>query len=345
MNNLECFIDFDDEWLQEDCHWKYDRIFTITYKIADDFSFGTNIPEFYYSLGATEYRAQETTNDTYIEGKLFHKAGTRTWTFELRLSSISTENLLAARTAEGWLKVAARLSVKDTSGVVHQESTTYDYYLELPPKHPVENLKTNAVANNPGELKCSWKAAVTIDNNAADSVDGYTVELKRCLVSNDPTKDENYFYVGNLTWDETELSNNKYKLKLTEDTRDLSVPEIDGDFDTYVNTIINTEVYINGRDNTEFYFEPKELGFEKGDYYKFIIYPHSHYSSEHTLIAPDSTESEAREVPNGVVRVFNGTDWVEGIVYVMTDDGTGKGVWKIADSIYVRTADGWKETA
>jgi hypothetical protein len=369
MNNLECFIDFDDEWIQEDCHWKYDRIFTITYKIANDFSFGNNIPEFYYSVGTTEYRVEETTDDTYTEGKLFHKAGTRTWTFELRLSSISNEVLLAARTSDGWLDVAARLSVKDTSGVIHQAATVYvdqnikeinpeytsGYLLELAPKHPIENLKTEVVINNPGELKCSWNKATTIDDNAADSVDGYTVEMKHCLADNDHTKEENYFYVENLAWDSEALKEGKYKLIRTAETPiDVNVPEAEEgeeEIITFVSDLINTEVYIDGANNNQFYFEPKQLGLDKGDYYKFIIYPYSHYFSENTLIMPDGTESNTREVPNGIFHVFNGTHWVEGVVYVMVyDEVERKNVWKIADSIYVMTEDdqgnkSWQITA
>ena len=342
MANLECFIDFDDEWLQEDCHWTYDRIFTITWKITGASSIISKT--FSYRIGKYDY------TPVYQPTERSLGNDTKIWTYELRLSTIDNSKLLNARTSEGWLNLAAKLSAMDASGATKEVSATYDYYLELPPKQ-VENLETSLVVNNPGELKCSWKAASTINNNDADSVDGYTVEMKRCLASDDSTKDANYFYVGNLAWDETELANGKYKLILTEDTRDLSVPEIDGEFDTYVNTVINTEVYINGATSTEFYFKPEQLGLEKGDYYKFIIYPHSHYSSEHTLITPEGTESAVREVPKGIVRVFNGTTWVEGEVWVMVyDEAEQKNVWKVADSIYVLADDGnggktWKITA
>ena len=176
MAHLECFIDFDDEWIQEDCHWKYDRIFTFTYKIPDDFdvSLEDGFPHwyFYYTIGTLEFDASTTTDNIYTEGKLFHKTGTRTWTLELRLSSIPIETLLTQRNSEGWLNLGARLSVKDTSGTVHPAATTYNYFLELAP-HYAEAIKTELVINNPGELKCSWTKAVPLDQNSVDSVDGW----------------------------------------------------------------------------------------------------------------------------------------------------------------------------
>lgn len=354
MANLECFIDFDDEWIQEDCHWKYDRIFTITWKINGV----STIPvkEFYYRIGTySENWGDYIRIATPTEKSL--RNDTKSWSYDLRLSSVAINTLLNTRSTEGWLPITAYLKVKDSAGNTSEAHYTYDYYLELPPK-PVENLKTSLVVNNPGELKCSWNKAKLIgeaegkSNENTDSVDGYTVEMKRCLADDDPTKDENYSYVGNLTWDENELANGKYKLILTEDTRNLTIPETAG-ITTFVNTVINTEVYIDGENNTEFYFEPKQLGIAKGDYYKFTVYPHSHYSSEHTLITSalnDAQSTDPEEVPKGIVRVFNGTSWVEGEVWVMVyDEAEQKNIWKVADSIYVMTDDGtgkgvWKET-
>jgi hypothetical protein len=96
----------------------------------------------------------------------------------------------------------------------------------------------------------------------------------------------------------------------------------------------------------KFYFTPKDLGIKPGDSYKFIIYPYSHY--EGALIGTKGAE-HTEVTSKGVVRVkAPNNKWVEGqvwvyantksgakwvqaeAIYVMADDGTGKGVWKEA---------------
>ena len=345
MANLECFVDFDDEWIQDGCHWKYDRIFTITWKINNIDNITAK--EFYYRLGpySSSYRDYEQVFSPQLKTT---SGSTRSWTYEIRLSNININTLLKARSQEGWIKITAYLKTAGglNSNVIDEAHYTFDYFLELPPK-PVENLKTDLVIDSPGELICSWDAAATIDNNDADSVDGYTVEVKRCLAGDDYTKDENYFYIGNLAWESMALASGKYKLIKTDEAPvDTSGPDVGGEITTFVNDLVNTEAHINGANNTHFYFEPELLGIEKGDYYKFIIYPHSHYASEYTLIAPAQEDAtDPMEVSKGTVRVFNGTSWVEGQVWVFTDNG-----WVVADSIYVMTEDengnkGWKITA
>ena len=88
----------------------------------------------------------------------------------------------------------------------------------------------------------------------------------------------------------------------------------------------------------------------RGDKYKFVIYPHSRYEGYYLVGA--GANSDLNEVSKGVVRVKTDKGWIEGQVWVCINDVTqetpDKPKWVAAEVLYVATAgeDGkisWKE--
>ena len=337
---VECSVDFDDEWIQEDCHWDYKRFFIITWKIwsgpLKDISTGniTGLGQIYsskllyYRLDNINYNqavSPEHYNRQVDENAKWNSQYTRkleTFTYRLDFSSVADDVLLAARTSEGWLPISAFATLDSSSdklGLI----TNSDYYLELPPER-ITNLNIALVSNSlittdPSELRCSWNkpniAGGYNGNSGVDSVDGYCIEFEH-----KPASAEDFQYLTGLAWVD---GVDRYLLKKTDDS--------------------NIEVYLENpapdadKTPTEFYFNPKHLGVKPGDEYQITIYPYSHF--EGALLAAEGTEPKNGKVPKGIVRVKVSKDsWAEGQVWVMTDKG-----WKEAESIYTRTNSGWTE--
>jgi hypothetical protein len=281
---------------------------------------------------------ESVTKYTEINKNKFYKKN-NTWTYELKLSDFELGKLLESRqqssTEKCWITITAahaksyETKISKTKEIDYE---TFDYYLELPPKSPIENFKTDLVIENPGELKCSWTRGTTLDNCDADSLDGYCIELEHR-----PEGAGEFVSVNGLSWNQDILgTTGVYKLIRTE------VPEVEVEEEEGVLSLIGqgttTEVYIEDPNCTSFYFTPKTLGILPGDEYRFIIYPYSHYQSEHTLIAPQGTVSDGK-VSKGIVRVKVSEGWAEGQVWVMTSKG-----WIRAEAVYAKDTDGWKES-
>ena len=362
---LECSIDYDDEWSNfevgsdfSNCHFKYDRIFTITWVITDPEN-EINNKYFYYKLSSTASYVQ------IAEEDLEHKDGSNIWKYELNLSEFNTATLTKHRTKDGWLNIYAYVEVETLTSIISKEASYANgYYLELPPEHPVKSLDIKAITTKPGELKCSWARATA---EYPDEVHGYCIELLKCPANLDSTIEENYSLVYDLAWNEDRLAKTEdrlsgigeYELIKKPVNEEFIFPEtVEGEEEIISFGALGnaSEAYIKNPEVTHFYFSPEKLGLNKGDYYKFVIYPYqvyscylegeeeenklTHYTVEHgAYITNEGTVSAVKQVPKAVMHIKTAEGWVEGIVYVMT----GKG-WVEADSVYVNTKDGWKET-
>ena len=169
---INCSISFDDEWIQEDCHWTYDRIFTLTWKIFSgeltdqlgnkiegDFISNLNPAGFYYriikhnkslpaELSSAESFADYVTKNpnayTFIPlDKLATKTATSkynstynrklfTYTYDIRLSD-QNDSVLVNRSDEGWITVLAVVKATSYAGKTYLKYASFDYLLELPP--------------------------------------------------------------------------------------------------------------------------------------------------------------------------------------------------------------------
>lgn len=364
---LECSIDYDDEWSNfevgsdfSNCHFKYDRIFTITWTILDPENKIQNKKhnKFYYIIGDSKTELSHT--------ELCHEEGSNIWAYDLRLSNVPLETLLNARRKDGWITIKGGVTVSTISKLITEEATytesffdedIQDYYLELPPKHPVESLDIKTITTKPGELKCSWAKATA---EYPDEVHGYCIELLHCPAGLDSTIEENYSIVYDLAWDEDRLSGiGEHELIKKATKEEIIFPKaLEGEEEIISFGALGnaSEAYIKNPEVTHFYFSPEKLGLNKGDYYKFVIYPYqvyscylegeeeenklTHYTVEHgAYITNEGTTTDVKQVPKAVMYIKTAEGWTEGIVYVMTKTG-----WVEADSVYVRTEDGWKET-
>lgn len=361
-------IDFDDEWVQKDCHWELNRFFRLTWNVAD----GKNL---YYRLGGFSSRLSD--YKSIDSSKVYTKRDS--YIYELPLAAFTTAELIAARDSDGWITLTVY------NGSTYKTFSKF-YLLELPPimvepEAPLKNIRTELVTYNPGEVILSWDRAKELDNsdaeNSPDSLDGYCIELFHrpsgaasftqvkgiTLVKGETEPEEGVklpvfklVKVSNYSDDTfTELPEDKEELK--------EFLQSDLSFKHAAANVENTEDYLTveaymelskaieyGIDLTvpKFYFTPKNLGIMPGDSYKFIIYPYSHY--EGALIGTKGAE-HTEGTSKGVVRVKTADSWVEGqvwvcvsapvepnkvkwvqaeAIYAMADDGTGKGVWKEA---------------
>lgn len=338
---LNCSIEYDDSWEQIDCHWKVNRFFRLTWDKADGYYLYYRLGD--YIDGLKNYKSIDTskvytTQSSYI--------------YELPFSAFSYEELAAARDTDGWITLTVY------NGSKYKTFTKF-YLLELPPVQaesadPEKIITAEPVTSRPGEIKVYWSADYFIEldgsseENSPDSLDGYCIEVFRCPQELDPANAENFTKLDGLQWEDADPETGMpttavYKLIRIPVNVEVTAPEVSGDpVISYTNLNPGREAYIETPLLTEFYFEPEKLGINRGDFYKFRIYPYSHY--EGALLSSEEIESGYGQVPKAIVRVKTATGWAEGLVYVMVDDGTGQGVWREADSIYVKTADGWKET-
>lgn len=352
--DTSCNIDFDDEWIQEDCHWKLRRLVYFTFNVTytpdnPDDTDDTVELSFYYSL-----KKHNNTDVRINDGDIINKGNTYTYVLDL---SKHLNNILSSPEEyliDNWLTISATCVIDG-----HPSFFSKDYYLKLPPKSlDADNIQINYVVDKPGEIKCSWTKPKD------ENIKGYNIEVYHRLEGQ--TADFYFKKVGFLKWDETELDKkgnyNKYRIVLDTSLPNSYTPPINNEV-VYMNLNPGTELYITDPNKTEFYFTPKYFTLRKfgedsdseikpGDEYKFVIYPYNVYSSDFTydedgningtdisaLISNDGTLSSVRKVPKGIVRVKHGGSWAEGQVWVMTANG-----WKEAEAIYTKTPDGWVE--
>jgi hypothetical protein len=365
---LKCSIEYDDSWLQEDCHWNIERFFIITYKVLETFD---NI-EFYYKLGPKVDFNTAAYDRVYLDKLSKISDNPATYEYVIKLSDIDFNTLLATRTDEGWLQVTACIRAKnEESDTIYETYNTFDYYLELPPvmlepEAPLKNIRASLVTHNPGEVILSWDKAIELDNsyaeNSPDCLDGYCIELFH------KGKDsEAFVQVSGLSYeiglDSDELAKGNrvpiYKLKkIEEPSVEINVPEIlegEEEIISFVGQGTTSEVYLdyqleaieNGIDveKPRFSYVSRELGIEPGDSYKFVIYPYSHY--EGALLSSQGSKSEELKVSKGVVRVRTADSWAEAQVWVFAETANGP-KWVQAEAIYTRADDStgkgvWKE--
>jgi hypothetical protein len=359
---LECSIDYDDEWIQEDCHWKYDRIFTFTCKLylgdLTDITTGSVLPGSSYTSRAFNISFEENHADykfITVQPKVktyqvpFNENYTRKLEVLTYTARASTLVNYMNRDSAGDLTVTLKIGTLSTEGIrqdsIIQEIIPY----QVPPKQ-ITKVTPSLVVSNPGELKITWTKP-DVYNDDSDSVHGYCVEVDSCPAEG---VTGTFSPVKGLKWDEEQLEVGKYVLvkdpnytKLTFDSTVYSQEEItNGEF-TFGSDTTTREFYIANPDTTEFYFKPKDIGINSGDLYQITVYPYCVYSQYYeegeTVPQPSAflagtATIGTNKISKGVVRVKTTGGWVEGQVWVMTDKG-----WKQAEAVYTKTADGWKE--
>ena len=344
-DKIKCSIDFDDEWIQEDCHWKFDRIFTLTYEILDD---TISEPTFYCTLNG---RANDTQEIQRTDNKTVY---TLRW----------SEYKGAIDPASEYLSVTAVATWKEGEELKSAEDTLEYFFKGAPPAmvdtDDVKDINIEYVAASPGKIKCSWKNYYDC-NKESNSLRGYSIELYHRSAGK--TLDADFEKVGFLKWDEAALQNGNFEITTDESLLNSYAP-VTGEVVevVYININPSTELYITNPEKTEFFFTPKYFKIRKfneedtqikpGDEYEFRIYPYNVYGSHFTydedgnicgtdisaLITNEGTLSTIRKVSKGIVRVKVGNNWEEGQVWVMKD-----GQWKEAEAVYVMNESTWKE--
>ena len=365
---VECSIDFDDEWTQEDCHWNYRRYFDLTWKIWSEYVTNTSTGELvdgtdysekalYYSLsGDTDTQVLPGTySSTVINDAPWTEGYTRKleiFKYRLYISSISIERLVAA--AEKGFYITAKANVKSYSNKTISNSYTYNLDLELPPKL-LDGINLNRESSD--HIICAWsKAEPNINTESGASVAGYAIELFG------KKKGTNTFkQISDLSI--SKEADGKYKLvratgELPEEYTFADASTIKEEDDlTFIGCGDKLEAFIDDPNVTEFYFNPSDFEVAPGnplgkdDDFQIVVYPYVVYGSyidgqavkQGTLLTNSGTSSEEMKFKLGVVRVKTEGGWVEGQVWVMTDKG-----WKEADSVYAMVDDGtgkgvWKE--
>lgn len=336
-DKIRCSIEFDDEWIQKDCHWDYKRFFNLTFEVLD--SSLTNL-KFYCKLGKAS------------EMPIVPSKKNNTYTYVLSLSDLLDTILSQPDTYLDTNYLTITTGVKKDTKVL--SSTSYDYHLILPPSS--ENLTVTLTRKSADNIICSWAKPTDIENNP--SVAGYSIELF-CKKKGTDT----FVQYKNLGWavypadyeDETLrgqfITDNEGRHKLTEVTDnsdpDISVSDIPGEC-SFKGIGSSYELRTGGPEEVSFYFRPRDFDIQKDDFFMIKVCPYVVYGSylegsnfeQGTLLTSISEDNNSNEMKFtlGVVRVKTDKGWVEGQVWVMTANG-----WKEADSIYTKTADGWKE--
>jgi hypothetical protein len=333
--NLNCNIDIDFSFEQTDCHWELTRFFRLTWDQAD----GQNL---YYRLG--DYSSSLSSYKSIDTSKVYTKRDS--YIYELPLSTFTSAELVAARDADGWITLTVY------NGSIFKTFRKF-YLLELPPViTKAENEKvitTDFVIENPGEIKVSWKSAIELDGSDAegspDDLDGYSIEVFHCPKELDHNNPENFTRLDGLKWRDADPKTGMpttgvYKLTRVPVNIEIEQPEsLEGENENFSYTNLNpgSEVYIEKPLKTEFFFNPKHLDIKPSDHYKFVIHPYSHYGTA-SLISNEGTESDVYKVRPGFVHVKTANGWEAGQVWVYTEKG-----WIVAEAVYTKTADGWKE--
>lgn len=374
MAELNCSIEYDDTWEQVGCHWEVTKFFRLTWNIPS-----TDVVDKYLGYRVGTY-SEDSLDYLYPEAGLIQQKN-NTYTYELKLSDIlpvNIDDIDNIRSEDGHISITAYANIRNTNGEYSTVYYTFNYYLELPPKHPINNIKIDYIRNNPGEFSCSWDPADIAKSEAnelygVDSVDGYCIELfhqpggtgefipvaglrlvpgeTRDTPARTVYKLEKIPGYTAVTFTELPEDPEERKAKLEELLQgEVTFRHYGADTTLTEESIdngITSEVYIEllaaaetgiSIERPEFYFTPKQLNILPGDKYKFNIYPYLHPAGSEAHLSSHGSESEEKEVPKGIVRVKTANGWAEGQVWVMTESG-----WKNAEAIYTKTADGWKE--
>lgn len=360
-HNINCSVEYDDEWIPKDCHWEVRRFFRFTFDIKNlnfnrvqvfyKFDKETT-PEFsppVYNNGG--YGAYKFWSEDY--GQMFFKRSGDNAKYIYELNFIDpnrTDNsdeiykaLIANRSDEGNITVTAYIAVFDGNTKLGDAHGSLNYYLQFPAKGPIQNLSTYRTevgpdeTNYPGDFVCEWDLVEAPTANEADSVDGYCVELDY-----KPEGAEKFSRVLGLSAEVLEEQPGSFYLTTNGDTGE--------EKEVY---LFYTKTQFETTDTIKLYFTPEELGITNGEY-RFTVYPyhiyswHEDYESGNyngvsipsALLSSDSgLDRPVIEVPKGIVRVMTEDGWKEGKVWVYTESG-----WKEACSVFTYTENGWKES-
>jgi hypothetical protein len=355
---LTSSINYDDAWVQDDCHWKIDRVFELTWKVSTgnvQYS-NTGYPgdelhraDLYYRIGEfINVPAGSMTTDYYksagaiVPGGSYHMEvdeelskqfnatctrKTYNYTHTLYLSTFTASELQALIDTK---KITIYIKALDTTNKTYTTHYTLDYNQDFAPviagKVEVEKLAST-------RFKCSWPAASSLTEESP--VNGYCIEiLKKSSTSS-------FKYISDLYLEED--SGGRYWVKKKAPTEsDLRAPtalEGEDPIVTFYNQNEDTEVYLSGKDSTTVYFNPENLGILKDDQFKVIVYPYTIIGTTDTYLAGESIDSGAGDIRLGIVRIKTAAGWKEGQVWVKTSEG-----WKEAIGVYTKTDQGWKES-
>jgi hypothetical protein len=350
MAELNCNIEVDFSFEQTDCHWELTRFFRLTWNKAD----GKNL---YYRLDTAHNASNFLGYKTIETGQVYTERDS--YIYEIPFSNFTSDEIAAARAYDpdnrgdyGWIT----FSVSNNIGTSKKTFKKF-YFLELPPVFQAPNanekiVTTDFIKENPGEIKVSWKPAIELDGseaeNSPDDLDGYSIEVFHCPKELDHTKPENFTRLSGLKWKDANPETGMpttgvYKLTRVPVNLEITTPEVlegEEEISSYVNLNPSGEVYIENPLKTEFFFNPKHLDIKPSDHYKFVIRPYSHY--EGALISNEGTESDVYKVRPGFVHVKTANGWEAGQVWVYANTKDGP-KWVVAEALYTKTADGWKE--
>ena len=306
---LSCSAEYKDEWIKEagQCHYSYNRFFDLTWSAK-----GTHkTASFYYKFGNGTYKTVMTFSHTSSNSSTVSQYSKRLTFSKLPLDSVGAGVLTVKITAVDFLNRT----------VSKEETITFQPV--LPPSS--DDLHVTLTRHSADDIECSWFRPEDPLEGIGPSVAGYCVEL--------------FYKPSGGSWAQI---------------KNLAFAGFDLIKSDYYTTDSSYEAYINHPDACYFYFNPRAFGIQKDDSFKFRVYPYVVYGSYYsgssvepgTLLTSDGDEA-SQGFTLGTVRVKKSeTDWVEGQVWVCaadSDSPTGF-KWKEADSIYAKTADGWKES-
>lgn len=349
MAYVDCSIRFDDEWKLDGDDCTYDRVFIITYKVANSISIVNMLErrEFYCNLGS---EPSDDLKYKLSEGSLKKTGTTYTYSFKLTPEQLAEARINGVLTISAWVKAKYKNNNIIYEAKISSSGAPVDI-IELPPKPASKddlNLTIAQYTNTPGKFKCSWIAPSLYDNKPdAEAINGYCIRLEHNgrrvrglkLTSGKLVKDSNY---KELTYVDISGRTKEQQKSFIEDNNitfagpNCSSTDIEAD-----------EVYLAG---TSFDFVPKELGIESGDEYIFTIYPYNNIgtyivdngngtgsTAVGTRLTNDGTTNKAK-TSKGIVRVKHNDNWEEGQVWVMHN-----GVWKQAKAVYTMKDGKWLE--
>ena len=372
---LTCSVAFDEDWIQNDCHWDCNRYFEFTWKISHGDIYGNasdtvaldsgeqlDKVEFYYCLGEyksessapTSYYTRISISDILIDpepktelhsesnGQRWFYRKASTYSHQLYFSSLSANQVAALYNAGC---ITTYIKATDKNGKIYTNYFTLPYTLVAPPTIS-GSVHVKKISSK--KFICSWsKAEGTFENSP---VAGYCFELEHC-----PAGASSYTRVKDLALDTDE--NGNYKIIKSVSNISVSAPEaLNGEepIISYIGEGTSREVYLPSIDITSVYFNPLDFNIDlKEDLITVNVYPYIVYSNYWTydnsgnkvslepsaLLSSGVIQSSTIDTSAGLIRAKVSTGWIEGQVLVKTADG-----WKEATVIYTKTADGWKET-
>ena len=370
---LTCSVGFDEDWIQDDCHWGCNRYFEFTWKVShgDIFSNASDTValdsgeqldkiEFYYCLGGYKEESSAPTNyytrisanniSTTTRIELESESNGQRW-FYRKVNNYSSQlyfsSLTASQVASLYNSGCITTYIKATnkSGKIYTAYFTLPYSLIVP---PVISGDVYVKKLSSKKYLCSWPKATEAYENSP--VAGYCLEIEH-----QPVGASSYEKVSGLALTTDEYGN----YKIIKNTSSISVDApsaLNGEepIISYVGKGTSSEVYLPGVNATSVYFNPQDFNIDpKDDLFKVNIYPYIVYSNHwiydnngnavsiepSALLTGAAIQSSFIDNSAGLIRAKVDTGWIEGQVLVKTADG-----WREATIIYTKTADGWKET-